>query len=725
MICVSIQNKNFSEIQEILSRVEMAEIRLDRCELTQDEIETLFSGDTPTVATCRIGGDITVALAQKKLTAAVKAGATYVDVEIEAPKPMANSIRSVAREYGARFIRSWHDFNGTDSLEALKAMVGKCRYHGAETVKIVTTATSPEDAARVLSLYDDAVWNGEEHPAPIELIAFAMGEAGRSSRLECLKKGAPYTYAALSSAEATAPGQWLYEDMCAALYNNPSFSEEPEVDAVEKGARASCESVEISGAGQLPQQRLAARTIGPVRSASEMPDSPSIPCSKSFAQRAIIAAALAEGVSTLEGYTPCSDNESAIRVAQALGAKVERKASQSGQEGTQTLVIEGIAATRGCLGLKELHTGESGLLTRMMIPLCAALCKDEVTITGEKTLLKRSLTGAASLMDAFGARSGEQVPLQVCGPLGSGRVDVSGRNGSQLISGLLMALPLGEKNTTLSVSDPKSIPYLFITLDVLRHFGITIGNEMLGGKDFAESGGDWDLCNGILFKIKGGGKYRACNMNLEGDWSAAANFLVAGAIFGAGAGKCLGSAAPLTLKGLDTSSLQADLGIMDVLMDCGACLSQLDGAQGELIVQRAPLHPFSLDATHCPDLFPILAVLAAFCGGESRIGGVGRLAHKESNRAKAITDMLTQMGVDVRTEGDEMIIRGLTIAQRKLGGRLLKGGKYTSCDDHRMVMALRVAALGADSPILIDNETCVEKSFPGFASSFKQYEHIR
>ena len=328
-------------------------------------------------------------------------------------------------------------------------------------------------------------------------------------------------------------------------------------------------------------------------------------------------------------------------------------------------------------------------------------------------------------MDAFGAECGEQVPLDVKGPLGAGRVDVSGRHGSQLISGLLMALPLGEKNTTLSVAEPKSIPYLYITLDVLRHFGITIGNEMLGGREFAESGGDWDLCSGILFKIKGGGRYRACNMALEGDWSAAANFLGAGAIFGAGAGKALGNAAPLSLKGLDTSSLQADLGIMDVLMDCGACLSQLDGAEGEIIIQRAPLHPFTLDATHCPDLFPILAVLAAFCGGESRIGGVGRLAHKESNRAKAITDMLTQMGVPVRTEGDEMVIEGMTLSRRLLSGQLLHGGEYTSCDDHRMVMALRVASLGADAPIHIDNEACVEKSFPGFHDSFQQYEYIR
>ncbi|MBQ7518508.1 MAG: type I 3-dehydroquinate dehydratase [Bacteroidales bacterium] len=726
MICVSLQNKTCEEILALLSRVEMAEIRLDRCELSEEEIEEVFSSDTPTIATCRIGGEVSVDKARRLLTAAIKAGASFVDVEIEAPKSLATTLRTLAREYGTRYIRSWHDFEGTPSLEALKAMVEKCLYHGAEWVKIVTTAHSQEDAARVLSLYDEALWtDADRRPARGGLVAFAMGEAGRSSRLDCLRLGSPYTYAALTEAEATAAGQWTYDALCQAVYG-------VRVAASEAGAAFGAAETQASS------------------------ESPAIPCSKSFAQRAIIAAALAEGTSVLTGYTPCRDNEAALAVATSLGAVVVREKAPNGV--AENLRITGIAARKNGLDLKTLFTGESGLLTRMMIPLCAMLSQEGVLIEGERTLLKRPLGGAKEILDAFGAKienvtvageasaqgsggeapaesqalaenqaSGQsasaeaQVPLRVKGPLGSGRVDISGRNGSQLISGLLMALPLGEKNTTLSVSDPKSIPYIFITLDVLKHFGIRIGNELLGGRDFMESNGDWNLCNGIIFKIKGGGAYKACEMTLEGDWSAAANFLVAGAIFGAGGGKRLGSAAPLVLQGLDTTSLQADLSIMDVLMDCGACLSQLDGDQGELVVQRAPLQAFCLDASHCPDLFPILAILAAFCEGESRIGGVGRLAHKESHRGKAIVNMLTQMGVAVRLEGDEMVIEGLSLAHRLLSGRLLHGGQYTSCDDHRMVMALKVASLGADGPIEIDNEACVEKSFPGFFASFQQY----
>ena len=270
-----------------------------------------------------------------------------------------------------------------------------------------------------------------------------------------------------------------------------------------------------------------------------------------------------------------------------------------------------------------------------------------------------------------------------------------------------MALPFADRNSTLVVKEPKSIPYMFITLEVLKKFGIKAGNEMLGGRDFLESNGDWSLCTEMVFKVKGGQKYKAADIDLEGDWSAAANFLVAGAIFG-----------KIEIQGLDTTSLQADLSVMDILMDAGASLSQLDGDRGNIMVQRAPLKAFSVDASNCPDLFPIISVLAAFSQGTSRLAGVGRLANKESDRAKAILEMLTRMGVKASVDGDEMIIEGHSLAQRLLQGTLLKGGSYTSHHDHRMVMALKVAALGTDSPIMIDDEECVSKSFPQFHDVF-------
>ena len=671
MICTTIQNKTAEQILEALEHCEMAEIRLDRCELSARETEDVFTSDVPLVATCRISEvaqnepslqDLpdsareikAMQIAEKRLVRAIEAGARYVDVEIEAQKQMSKRVRSAAHENGTIFIRSYHDFEGTDSYEALKALVEKCKYHGADIVKIVTTAHSAEDVDKVMALYEWA------HAENIDLIAFCMGEAGKESRLECLKHGAPYTYAALSADEAAAPGQWPADEMRKEVYGNFEFINTPE-----------------------PLQ---------------------MPVSKSFAQRAIIAAALAEGTSRLHGYTPCGDNEAALQVARNLGAEVE-------VNGTE-VTIKGISASLGSMDMTELHVGESGLLTRMMIPVMAQLCAGPVTFTGEKTLLNRPLTGAREIMEAFEAECQSdtdpvRVPLTVKGPLKAGRAEISGKHGSQLISGLLMALPFAEKNSSLIVREPKSIPYMFITLEVLKKFGIKVGNDMLGGPDFLESGGDWSLCTEMVFKVKGGQKYRAANINLEGDWSAAANFLVAGALFG-----------KAELAGLDTTSLQADLSIMDILMDAGASLSQLDGDKGNITVQRAPLKAFSVDASNCPDLFPILAVFAAFCQGTSRLAGVGRLANKESDRAKAILEMLTQMGVKASIEKDELIVEGHTLVQRLLGGTLLKGGAYTSHHDHRMVMALKVASLGADSPITIDDEACVAKSFPQFHDIF-------
>ncbi len=729
MICTTIQNRTLEQIYEALEQCEMAEIRLDRCPLSAKEIDELFTSDVPLVATCRIS-EVAAAepslqdlpeqsreikamqIAEKRLIRAIEAGARYVDVEIEAQKQMSKRVRQAAHENGTVFIRSYHDFEGTDSLEALKAIVEKCVYHGADMVKIVTTARTPEDAQKVAALYD---WCREEKASGNDktgsladggLIAFCMGEAGRQSRVDCLALGAPYTYAALTEEDAAAPGQWPLEQMRDAVYGDFRFIG----TGTANGNEENC-----------PQCTM--------------------PSSKSFAQRAIIAAALADGVSHLRGYTPCGDNEAALQVARNLGAEI----SVEGNE----LIIKGISASFGGLaqlrsedgtpsedqdGNPVLHVGESGLLTRMMIPVMAQLSSKPVTFTGEKTLLGRPLTGAKEIMDAFGAGiassviSSEaekspapvRVPLTVSGPLKAGRAEISGKHGSQLISGLLMALPFAERNSSLIVHEPKSIPYMFITLEVLKKFGIKVGNDMLGGRDFLESDGDWSLCTEMVFKIKGGQRYKAADIDLEGDWSAAANFLVAGAVFG-----------KLEIQGLDTTSLQADLSIMDILMDAGASLSQLDGDKGSITVQRAPLKAFNVDASNCPDLFPVIAVLAAFCQGTSRLAGTGRLANKESDRAKAIIGMLTQMGVQAHIEGDVMVIEGHSLAQRLLSHvipgevegsvapGLLRGGAYTSHHDHRMVMALKVAELGADSPVVIDDEECVAKSFPQFASAWE------
>ncbi len=675
MICTSIQNKKLEEILELVASgdTEMAEIRLDRCpELSVEDIGTLFSEtDIPLVATCRVQE---CQDAESRLGAAIRAGAAFVDLEVEMPPASGKRLRRLAKECGTTVIRSWHDFTQTPSLFFLHEQLELCRKYGADIVKIVTTARGPEDCQRVQTLYDE-VPEGT-------LIAFCMGEEGSSSRLQALAKGAPYTYAALSEDDAVASGQWAAASMREALYG----------------------------------PRKPYRCTG-VR----------IPCSKSFAQRAIIAAALSEGVSHLSAYSSCADNEAALGAARALGAEVEES---SAGPADRVLTIRGAASASAPT---RLFTGESGLLTRLMIPLLAALGEGACEIDGEKTLTKRPLSGANDIMAAFGVtlsnlagQSGREihVPLRINGRLIPGRAEISGKGGSQLISGLMMALPLCAGHTDLYVTEPRNIPYMFITQDVLRKFGITLSCEMEGGEEFMETR-DWAYCTGMHFKIHGGQKYRSADIDLEGDWSSAAALLVAGAVFGRA-----------EISGLDTGSLQADLTIMDILVEAGAAVSRIDTdftdgvgsaaaaagvapSRGTVCVTKAPLSAFDVDLNHAPDLFPVAAVLACFCAGRSRLSGTGRLAGKESDRAAAIKEMLEQLGVTVSIEGDDMYIDGQAYSTRLLRGTLLHGGRFTSHHDHRMVMALRVAGLGADSPIEIDDAECVAKSFPDFERAFR------
>ena len=737
MICTTIQNRTLEEIIGLLEgsepRIQMAEIRLDRCPLDIEEIESLFSSsDTPLVATCRVvdDGNGTWEEAEEKLTTAVEAGAAFLDLEIEAPKEVGKRLRRACTEYGTTMIRSSHFFAGTPSDDVLRNTVEKCRKFGGEIVKIAAMAKSGEDVARVLGLYSQEQTSQRQ----AELIAFSMGETGRASRLECLRLGSPFTYAALNDNEAAAPGQWTYSEMIAAVY----------------GERR------------------------PLHCDTAL----NMPASKSFAQRAIIAAALAEGESRLGGYSPCGDNEAAIEVAKALGAKVRIESEGSslqvgalrqaqrptdpvasmvgelcrttGSATGSTLIIEGIGSSANIP--EKINVGESGLLTRLMIPLTAALGNgNQIEIDGIGTLPTRPLKGASEIMAGFGTvlrplnpAPEVHVPLTVQGPLLPGKTSISGKGGSQLISGLLMVLPLLPEDSTLHIHDPKSIPYMFITADVLRRFGIKIGSEMEGGEDFLETQ-DWSLCTGITFKIKGGQKYSPAAFDIEGDWSAAANFLVAGALFG-----------DVKLTGLDTTSLQADISIMDILMEAGASLSQIDdgpqdgitndgssrneatdaasnktsdnedaqeanatqGHRGLITAQKAPLRAFDTDLNNCPDLFPIVSILAAFCHGRSNIQGFKRLASKESDRGTAILNMLTQMGVSASASGDTLTIDGESVESRLLNGHLLKGGEYTSSHDHRMAMALTVASWCADSPIIIDDTTCVAKSFPAFLDTY-------
>jgi 3-phosphoshikimate 1-carboxyvinyltransferase len=253
-----------------------------------------------------------------------------------------------------------------------------------------------------------------------------------------------------------------------------------------------------------------------------------------------------------------------------------------------------------------------------------------------------------------------------------------------------MSLPLCKKDSTLTVTNPTSIPYIDLTLETLDFFGIKIDKSVSEAK--------------IVFTIPGKQHYSPVDMTLEGDWSSASNFFVIGALFG-----------DLLIKGLNINSLQADKAILSVVKNCGAdIILEKNGIR----VRRSHLIPFEYDATNSPDLFPSLAIMASLIEGESVITGIDRLRNKESNRTDAIFTNLSNMGVSVSLNADSMIINGISPARRVVESRLLKGGSYSSYNDHRIAMMLKIASLCCDGKVVIDQVECIEKSFPLFNELF-------
>lgn len=387
------------------------------------------------------------------------------------------------------------------------------------------------------------------------------------------------------------------------------------------------------------------------------------PCSKSYAQRALAAALLSDGETTLSNIELCDDTRYAMNVITGLGASVR-------QTGPTEYVIRG-----GLAPITDtINTGESGLATRLFTPI-AALCDRRMTITGTGTMLRRPIGMMIDPLRNLGVqvRSNGYLPITVQGPLRGGETDVEAYVSSQFLTGLLMSLPLAEGDTILHVEQPNSLPYLAVTVDLASKFRIRM--EHNGFREFF---------------IPGGQHYHPAKLHIEGDWSSAAFMLVAGAIAG-----------EVTAKRMNTLSLQADLAIIQALTKAGAVIIT---TPDEITVRKRELTGFDFDATQRPDLFPILAVLGANCEGTTHIRGVNRLVYKESNRAEAIVSEYTKLGMDVALKDDVMTVRGGS----------LSGGTIDSCNDHRIAMAAAIAALAASGPVTITNAQAVTKSYPRF-----------
>ena len=396
-----------------------------------------------------------------------------------------------------------------------------------------------------------------------------------------------------------------------------------------------------------------------------------VPPSKSLAHRAIICAALSQGVSRIENINYSQDILATINALRHLGADIQCE--------------EDALTVKGGISLAPLneavHCNESGSTLRFMIPLFA-LKEEKTVFTGDGRLLQRPQKIYQDIFqkqELYYSQNAENITIQ--GKLKPGVFEVPGNISSQFISGLLFALPLLEGDSVISVLPPfESQSYLKLTLDLLEKYGIKIHQ-----------------IDGYTFQIPGNQVYKPCDYRVEGDFSQAAFWAVLSAIN-----------SPIGCDGLNAASQQGDKAILAILQQCGGMLSW----QGGTVTVRGGdgLLGGNIDLADCPDLGPILMVLALFCKGNTRIYHAARLRYKESDRIAAMEQELRKIGARVTSTEDEISITPSKTCTAK--------GIIETHGDHRIAMAMAIAATKCQNPATIAHGEVVEKSYPNF------WEHL-
>lgn len=391
-----------------------------------------------------------------------------------------------------------------------------------------------------------------------------------------------------------------------------------------------------------------------------------VPASKSQAHRALICAALSSDESSFACSGLSKDISATINCLRALGADIR---------------IDGdiiyVKPLRGADGtIRRLYCGESGSTLRFLLPAAGALGVNAEFIM-EGRLPERPMEPLVSELTAHGmtiARSGNV--LSCSGRLSSGAYKMPGDISSQFISGLLMALPLLDGDSTLRVEGKvESAGYITMTEDAMRSAGVEVFRD------------------GWNYNIIGGRRYCTCGRTkIEGDWSGAAFFLCIGALSEKGAG----------VSNLSLASGQGDRAVLDILRGFGA---EVTADENGVFVRRGRLHGQRIDASGIPDLVPIISVVAAGADGVTEIYGAGRLRYKESDRLMTTAAMLSSLGADIKETDDGLLIRG---------SGMLRGGTADSFGDHRIAMSAAAAACISGNDVEITGAECTEKSYPGF-----------
>ncbi len=394
-----------------------------------------------------------------------------------------------------------------------------------------------------------------------------------------------------------------------------------------------------------------------------------VPASKSHTIRAVILAGLAGGRSIIDRPLDSFDTRSAAHAVRAFGAKVETDGD--------AWTVEGVCG-RPATPDDVIDVGNSGT-TLYMAMGSASLVRGWTVITGDAQIRRRTADPLARALGGLGAevistRGNGMAPLLVRGPLRGGETTVRGIT-SQYVSSLLMACPLAENDSAVTVTELNESPYVRMTLDWLEFLDVTVE----AAEDFSR------------LEIPGGQSWRGFERRIPGDFSTATFLICAGVLAGG----------EVRLEGLDLNDSQGDKAVIGILRDMGADITMEDGV---LVCRKSELTGMDIDMNAIPDAIPMLSVCACFARGTTTLGNVPQARLKETDRIAVMAAELAKLGAKVRELPDGLEIEG--------GG--LRGGGVCGHGDHRVVMAMMVGGCAADGPVTVDTAESAGVTFPGF-----------
>ena len=394
------------------------------------------------------------------------------------------------------------------------------------------------------------------------------------------------------------------------------------------------------------------------------------PPSKSLSHRAIICAALANGVSRIDNIIYSDDIKATMNALESIGVTFTIH--------PRHLIVKGVRRLK--LRNKEVYCNESGSTIRFLIPLLS-LTNKEVNFLGEESLLKRPQTIYEDIFTEDNLIFNvEPNKITVNGSIKARDYHIKGDVSSQFISGLLFSLPLLKKDSNIYIQgNLESKSYVDLTISILEKYGIEIK----------------ELENGYF--IRGNQHYQPFDYTIEGDYSQAAYYLVGGILNGR-----------INIEDLDHESHQGDLAIIDIIQ---SMKGKVIFTENGYITQTSDTKSTTIDINNCPDLGPIVSLLASLSSGTTKIINAKRLRLKESDRIHSTVTTLKALGANITSENDEIIIKG----RKTLDG----GVTVDSFNDHRIAMMVAIASLKSEKEITLTTATAVKKSYPNFFEDFK------